>query len=429
MNRRLLRLLLAYLVLAATAAGMIYVAVTKSRQPAGRPVQAAHPQRRLMEDVVYASGRVSPRRQQQVMPQPGLAVESIPVQQGQAVKKGDVLVRYAADELEAQVRQAQLALERARLERQRAQRQLQRARECARRAGARGAGARGGPGQGAQGAQGAACAGVVPEDEAELQLELADLGVEQAQLQLEQAERALARAEVRSNLDGVVLQVTAPDEAGGDLQAVAGGPLVTVGALDELVVDLVLSELDGVRVRPGQKVRIRSDAFPERTWEGKVDQVGDLVVTRSGLAGRQETGVPVTVALPRGTPLKPGYTVNLEIVVRAQQVLAVPVAALVGNDGSEVWVVEDGRAMRRRVELGVSDAEWAEVRSGLEPEDWVIVDPTAGLRPGEAVHVVGEGAAPATTGVPAGTPATGDSTGTGGPGGGRPGGAGTPAGQ
>ncbi|MFS8640953.1 MAG: biotin/lipoyl-binding protein, partial [Symbiobacteriaceae bacterium] len=124
------RLLLAYLVLAATAAGMVYVAVTNSRQAEGRPVEAAHPERRRIEEVVYASGRVTPRRQQQVMPQPGLAVESIPVQQGQTVKKGDVLVRYARAELEAQVRQAELALERARLERERAQRQLQRARQC-----------------------------------------------------------------------------------------------------------------------------------------------------------------------------------------------------------------------------------------------------------------------------------------------------------
>lgn len=379
MNRRLL---LAYVVLVAAATGLIYVAVTNSRQPAGRPVQAAQPERRLMEDVVYASGRVSPRRQQQVMPQPGMAVESIPVQQGQTVKKGDVLVRYASDELETQVRQAELALERARLERQRAQRQLQRARECAHRDGAREA-----PGRGDRLG---ACTGVVPEDEAELQLQLADLGVEQAQLQLEQARAALARAEVRSNLNGVVLQVTAPDEAAGDLQAAMSGPLVTVGALDDLVVELVLSELDGVRLRPGQKVRIRSDAFPDRTWEGKVEQVGDLVVTRSGSAGQPETGVPVTVALPRGTPLKPGYTVNLDIVVRAQQVLAVPVAALVGNEASEVWVIENGRALRRRVELGVSDAQWAEVRDGLEEEDWVIVHPPANLRPGEAVRVAGQ---------------------------------------
>ena len=416
MNRRLL---LAYVVLAAAAAGLVSVAVTHSRQPSGRPVQAAHPERRRMEDIVYASGRVSPRRQQQVMPQPGMAVESIPLQQGQAVKKGDVLVRYTSDELEAQVRQAELALKRARLERQRAQRQLERARECARRAAARQA-----PGQGAQGAQSAACTGVVPEEEAEVQLELADLGVEQAQLQLEQARSALARAEVRSNLDGVVLQVQAPDEAAGDLRAAAGGPLVTVGALDDLVVELVLSELDGVRVRPGQRVRVRSDAFPDRAWEGKVEEVGDLVVTRSGSAGQPETGVPVTVALPRGTPLKPGYTVNLEIVVRAQQVLAVPVTALVGHEAAEVWVIENGRALRRRIELGLSDAEWAEVRDGLNEEDWVIVHPPANLRPGEAVRVAEQGPSPLTTGGPPGSPSAAGATGTGGPGGGSPGGTG-----
>ncbi|PZN12737.1 MAG: hypothetical protein DIU69_02600 [Bacillota bacterium] len=377
MNKRLLS---AYLVLAATAAGMVYVAVANSRQAEGRPVEAAHPERRRIEEVVYASGRVTPRRQQQVMPQPGLAVESIPVQQGQTVKKGDVLVRYARAELEAQVRQAELALERARLERERAQRQLQRARQCARQERAA-VPARPDP----------ACAGVIPEEEAEIQLELADLSIEQARLQLEQAQNALSRAEVRSNLDGVVLQVMAPDEAnGGSLQSMAGGPLVTVGALDELVVELVLPELDGVRVRPGQKVRIRSDAFPDRSWEGKVEEVGELVVTRNGLAGQQETGVPVTVALPKGTPLKPGYTVNLEIVVRAPTVLAVPAAALVGDDGSEVWVVEDGRAVRRRVELGLSDAEWTEIRQGLEAEDWVITDPPADLRPGQAVRVASE---------------------------------------
>ena len=100
MNRRLL---LAYVVLAAAAAGLVSVAVTHSRQPSGRPVQAAHPERRRMEDIVYASGRVSPRRQQQVMPQPGMAVESIPLQQGQAVKKGDVLMVLEAMKMQVNV--------------------------------------------------------------------------------------------------------------------------------------------------------------------------------------------------------------------------------------------------------------------------------------------------------------------------------------
>jgi len=76
--------------------------------------------------------------------------------------------------------------------------------------------------------------------------------------------------------------------------------------------------------------------------------------------------------------------------VRAPTVLAVPAAALVGDDGSEVWVVEDGRAVRRRVELGLSDAEWTEIRQGLEAEDWVITDPPADLRPGQAVRVASE---------------------------------------
>ncbi|ADU52078.1 efflux transporter, RND family, MFP subunit [Thermaerobacter marianensis DSM 12885] len=382
MNRRLWRLLVVYLLLAAAAAGTVGVAIARSRHPDSRPIQAVHPQRRPMEDVIFANGRVAPRHQQKVLPRPGLAVESIPVEEGQTVKKGDVLVRYAAGELEGQVRQAELALQRAQLEHRRAQGQLERARACARENGTRGEAAQGPPDEPAPPDH---CIGSVPEAEAELQVELARLGVEQARWQLEQARRQLAGAEVRSELDGVVLQVADPE---GDLLQGAGGPLVTVGTLEELVVDLVVPELDGVRVRSGQKVRILSDAFPDATWEGTVERVGALVVTRTGMGGRQETGVPVTVALPQGTPLKPGYTVNLEIVVEARQALAVPLSALVGTDGAEVWVIHDGRAVRRPIEVGVSDAEWAEVRSGLTPEDWVVVDPPADLRPGDTVRLV-----------------------------------------
>ena len=73
--------------------------------------------------------------------------------------------------------------------------------------------------------------------------------------------------------------------------------------------------------------------------------------------------------------------------------MVVPNDALgeVAGDSARVWRVEDGRAVRRDVELGLRGLTLTEVAAGLAPGDWILADAQAGLAPGDRVRVVPAG--------------------------------------
>ena len=96
------------------------------------------------------------------------------------------------------------------------------------------------------------------------------------------------------------------------------------------------------------------------------------------------------IALPADTPLRTGMTADCNILIdRREDALLIPIGAVV--DG-KVWLVADGRLVRRPVTLGAgagTDAGLVEVREGLEPEDRIVTDPGERLREGRRVRLSG----------------------------------------
>ena len=117
-----------------------------------------------------------------------------------------------------------------------------------------------------------------------------------------------------------------------------------------------VDEEDVPRVQRGQRVLIRADAFPDRVFEGSVADItprGDPVAR----------AYRVRIALARDSPLQIGMTAENNIVIeQREQVLLVPTTAVV--DGA-VWQVESGRAVQRAVRIGVRSPLRVEVRGGL----------------------------------------------------------------
>lgn len=139
-----------------------------------------------------------------------------------------------------------------------------------------------------------------------------------------------------------------------------------------------VDEEDVPRVKPGLPVLIRTDAFPDRTFKGEVDQVtprGDPVARR----------YRVRISLVGDVPLLIGMTAETNIIVaQRENALLVPSNALV--DGY-VWVVRDGRAERRDVTVGVAGPQRTEIRTGLAGDEWIITHPPERLSPGQRVRI------------------------------------------
>ncbi len=228
----------------------------------------------------------------------------------------------------------------------------------------------------------------------------AAIGVQEAQVDnaraaLRQRESALARAQaeldrtyVRAPVDGVVIARNA--ETGQNVAAGSGaGTLFTIARdLRDMQVDLTVGEADVGQLRVGQAATFTVDAFPRRTFDGRVAQIRKAPQRIDG-----RTTYTVVVAAANGDlALLPGMSARARIVVASRSdALKVPIDALRFRADvtametapvSRVWKLgADGRAAPIDVETGASDGAAVEIVAGaIEPGDQVVVGASAALR-------------------------------------------------
>lgn len=179
--------------------------------------------------------------------------------------------------------------------------------------------------------------------------------------------------EVRAPEGGSVLRI--PERSSRVVQP--GEPLLEVGNANrlEVVID-VLSE-DAVRIRPGDRL-IVEEWGGERPLDGVVSVVEPSAFTKISALGIEEQRVNVIGSISDPPPsLGDGYRIEARIVVwEDDDALQVPVSAL-GRTGEEwsVFVVEDGRAVRRTLRLGERNQSSAVVLEGVTEGETVIVHP------------------------------------------------------
>ena len=101
--------------------------------------------------------------------------------------------------------------------------------------------------------------------------------------------------------------------------------------------------------------------------------------------------------------LRPGMFARVAIVYeRKPNALQIPRTALLDGDGPpKVFVIKDGKASERGVKLGLSNGAWIEVTEGLKDGEQVVVVGQGAIKPGAAVRVVNSSARPAAAKLPA----------------------------
>ncbi len=148
-----------------------------------------------------------------------------------------------------------------------------------------------------------------------------------------------------------------------------------IAELDEVLVELAVPERYRAGLTRGQSATIRVDALPGRTFAGRVDEIGPA----AALASRTFL-VKVRVANPDGT-LRPGTFARGAIVTGMRaSVLQIPEAAILLTSGKPiVFVVKDGKALRREVTLGERTNGFVEITAGIEAGEQVVVQGQEGL--------------------------------------------------
>jgi HlyD family secretion protein len=195
---------------------------------------------------------------------------------------------------------------------------------------------------------------------------------------------AAGAAKVLAPARGKVLRVMEESER----VVAAGAPLVELSNPSRLEVVIELLSTDAVKVRPGALVLIEDWGGPE-ALEARVRLVEPSAFTKVSALGIEEQRVNVVADLTEpSTTLGDGYRVEGRIIVwQADNVLQVPVSALFRR--GEKWslfVVEDGEAHLREVEVGQRTPFEAEIKSGLEEGAEVIIHPSNQISEGVRVE-------------------------------------------
>lgn len=214
-------------------------------------------------------------------------------------------------------------------------------------------------------------------------VEDAEVILERATLELQQAKEALADRTMRAPFNGIV---GIPKVETGD-RVTASTEIVTLDDRSTLLVEFEVAERYLSRLSIGMALDARTPTFPDRRIDGSVDEIDSRVdpVSRTVL---------IRAAFPNTDDvLRPGMSFFVTLKLPGPTMPTVPELALQWRDGqSYVWKIEEGAAHRVDVIARRRLNDTVLVEGAVEPGDLVVVEGVQRLRNGRMVDIsVNEG--------------------------------------
>jgi HlyD family secretion protein len=213
--------------------------------------------------------------------------------------------------------------------------------------------------------------------------------------QLETIQAQLNDTQVRAPFDGVITQVFAnegsfvsPSMAGGGGDSAQSSSILTL-ASNYLQVLVNLSEAQIAKVRLGQRVNFKVDAFPGQQFNGQVERIAPQATLSQNVTSFEvRVGIPPAANPQSGgnSTLKPGMNVEAQFLIgQLDNAILVPNAAVVRQAESEgVYVLEQeqgwlgmrqSKPVFRPIQTGVTVGSQTEVKSGLQGNEQIFVSP------------------------------------------------------
>ncbi|HEU4680939.1 MAG TPA: efflux RND transporter periplasmic adaptor subunit [Gemmatimonadales bacterium] len=310
--------------------------------PPAMPVEAAAARSDTVVDAILATGQIEAMQSIELRPDVEGRLVQILVREGSPVARGTPLFKIDDAELKAQTAQVEA-------ERDLARQSLTRTRDL-----------------------------LSQKASSQAELERAEATMRSSEAQLERLKVRLNRTLVRAPFAGVMGQrfVSLGDYVTTDTR-LASLQTVTPQRASFQVPERYAEQLD-----PGQRVTFRVAALPGREFTGIVDFVDPVVQ----LPGRTIL-VKARVPNPR-RELQSGMFIEARLATAVRpNAVVIPEDAVLPLQGTNfVWVVADGKATRRQVELGVRTPGFVEVRSGVENHEQVVVGGQERLAEGAPVQ-------------------------------------------
>jgi HlyD family secretion protein len=412
--------------------GAIAYANIRFKRTPGMEVTTEGVQKRHLEAIVSASGKIQPKRDVNISADTMGRVTDLAVDEGVRVTKGQFLLqidprnlRSAVTRTEAslaaarsQVEQLKVAIESSKVALKQAEDNYNRQQNLWK--------------------GGLTTRETLERSENDLKLRQADLRSQEQQLRTQEArvgsesataESArfdLSKVRIESPINGIVTRRNIEE---GETVVIgtmnnAGTVLLTIADMSVIQAEVEVDETDLPSVKMGQPAKVTIDAMPGQTFTGKVTEIGNSPIQQAGAqSSTQATNFKVVVTLDKEiAEVRPGFTCTAEITTAVRDsVLAVPIqattvrevvvddkgnivrepedekkprrpTAMPGAQAAElkpgqsrkelegVFVVQNNKALFMPVKTGIAGEKYFEVLSGLKEGDAVITGPFASVR-------------------------------------------------
>jgi HlyD family secretion protein len=408
--------------------GAMAFANFKFKKEDGVTVNTEAIQKRNLESIVSASGKIQPKTLVNISADTMGRVTNLAVNEGQRVDKGEFLLEIDPRNLKtrvesgeaslqasaSQAEQLRLSIENAKLSLKLAQDNFNRQQELWK--------------------GGLTTRESLERAENELKSQQANLRVQEQNVKTQQLriaqERAslssakydLSRVRIESPINGIVTRrnIEEGETAVTGTMNNPGTVLLTIADMSVIEAEVEVDETDIPNVSLGQTAKVTIDAMPGKTFTAKVTEIGNSPIQAAGqAASTQATNFKVVLTLDGEIPeVRPGFTCTAEITTATRKdTIAVPIQATTvremvvdekgalvrepvtpakgrrpaaaavelkpGQSRKElegVFVVRDGKVLFEAVKTGIAGEKYFEVLSGLKEGDEVVVGPFSSVR-------------------------------------------------
>lgn len=345
---------------------IVLCSVSSSKKKAYE-VETKKVERTDITQVVSADGKVVPKKEVKISARIYGEIKSIPVEEGDRVKKGDILVvldktlfASAHEQAKAAVGTAKANLELARANHKQATNTFERTKQLFDK-------------------------GLVSDFELETsetafevasaQLEAAKRAVEQAQAALNAAKDELDKTELRSPMDGVVIQIL---KKAGEIalgSQFTEDVILKVADVSAMHVSSEVDETEIVWVKVGQTAKIKVDALPNDEFVGKVVEIAHSAKVKQQLTTTTEEGadyeVKIEIQSGKVELLRPDMSATADIETETHTgVLAIPIGCLTARSDEKtgelkevVFLFDNGTAKKIEVKSSISSDIMVEISS------------------------------------------------------------------
>ena len=187
----------------------------------------------------------------------------------------------------------------------------------------------------------------------------------------------LDNADIKSPISGIIVN-----------KNINVGEIASPGVALLTVVDTSTLKLKGTvpqeavpQLQPGQQIKVTIDVYPNREFDGQIDQVGPMAVSTGEY-------FPIEISIKNPGDIKAGLSAHASINMTANEGVVVPASAVVQNDGqSYVFVIKNNVVSKRIVTVGLKNDKEIQITKGLDAGEKVASTSVNNLIDGMPVNV------------------------------------------